>query len=97
MARTTETMENRKIISSGGEVNNMQRSKLRRDGVVNLRRIIGGLVNDQINSRSLMHNRQINDRDELQREKEELNTRWLQSRNRSRSSDLINSNINDCG
>jgi hypothetical protein len=40
---------------------------------MNLRRIVGGLVNDQINSRPLMHNRQINDRDELQRAKEELN------------------------
>jgi hypothetical protein len=38
-----------------------------------LRRIVGGLVNDQINSRPLMRNRQINDRDELRRVKEELN------------------------
>jgi hypothetical protein len=34
MARTTTTMANRKKISSGGEVNNMQRSKLRRESAV---------------------------------------------------------------
>jgi hypothetical protein len=31
MERTTTMMENRKSISSGGEENNMQRSKLRRE------------------------------------------------------------------
>jgi hypothetical protein len=34
MERTTTTMENRKSISSGGEANNMQRSKLRRESAV---------------------------------------------------------------
>jgi hypothetical protein len=47
----------------------MQRSNLRRDGAVNLRRIVGGLVNNQIDSRLLMHNHQINDMDELRRAK----------------------------
>jgi hypothetical protein len=40
---------------------------------MNLKRIVGGLVNDQIRSRLLMHNFQINDMDELWRTKEELN------------------------
>jgi hypothetical protein len=37
MARTTTTMENRKSISSGGEANSMQRSKLRRESAVQKR------------------------------------------------------------
>jgi hypothetical protein len=37
MARTTSMMENRKIISSGGEGNNMKRSKLRRESAVQKR------------------------------------------------------------
>jgi hypothetical protein len=37
MARTTTTMENRNNISSGGEANNMQRSKLRRESAVQKR------------------------------------------------------------
>jgi hypothetical protein len=34
MERTTTTMENRKMISSGGEANSMQRSKLERKRVI---------------------------------------------------------------
>jgi hypothetical protein len=34
MERTTKTMENNKRISSGGEANNMKRSKLRRESTV---------------------------------------------------------------
>jgi hypothetical protein len=37
MARTTVMMENRNNISSVGEVNNMQRSKLRRESVAKKR------------------------------------------------------------
>jgi hypothetical protein len=37
MERTTTMMENRKIISSGGEANNMHRSKLKRESIVQKR------------------------------------------------------------
>jgi hypothetical protein len=37
MERTTVIMENRKTISSGGEVNNMQRSNIRRENTVQKR------------------------------------------------------------
>jgi hypothetical protein len=55
--RTKTTMENRKSISSGGEANNMKRSKLRRESAVHNMIRIKSLIVDLLrdSSRPLDH------------------------------------------